>query len=278
MLPNLLIIGAPKAGTTSLHFYLQQHPDVGMSEPKELRYFWRDDWGERRAWYESHFNFDTPVRGEATPAYAMSPYRPNVPERAAELIPDAKLIYLVRDPVERTLSHYVQRIHDGDRTSLGEWIRRAHEPANPIVCASLYATQIQAWLKHFDASQLLVLDQHDLKVDRAETMREAFRFLGVDPDVEPRNLEAERNTRADKRRLGPVSSLLWNRGLWPLSRRVPRALRRPVAGPVKRAFFRPLRDEPQLTSEERARLEALFEPEVVWLRDFTARGFASWSL
>src|SRR4051794_37024426 len=81
MLPNLLIIGAAKAGTTSLHAYLDQHPDIGMSKPKELFYFSYEDWRERRAWYERFFRDDTPVRGESCPQYAMHPAFPDVSRR-----------------------------------------------------------------------------------------------------------------------------------------------------------------------------------------------------
>src|SRR5689334_1125972 len=112
MLPNLIIIGAPKAATTSLHGYLKQHPEVGMSAAKELSYFWRDDWRERQAWYEAQFDFEDPrvrVRGESTPFYAAYPFRKHVPERMHELVPDAKLVYVVRDPIDRLVSHWVQR-------------------------------------------------------------------------------------------------------------------------------------------------------------------------
>src|SRR5579859_6236482 len=138
MLPNLIIIGAPKAGTTSLHRYLELHPQVFMASEKELRYFWRDDWRERRAWYESRFDSDAPVRGEATPAYAAYPHRPNVPERMHELVPQAKLVYLVRDPIERLLSHWVQRRSDGDRTPFERYMAEYERPDNPIVCPSRY--------------------------------------------------------------------------------------------------------------------------------------------
>src|SRR5437588_11576552 len=101
MLPNLIIIGAAKAGTTSLHYYLDHHPQVHMAKiagakDKEMSHFWRDDWQERRAWYESHFDVPEPVRGEASVAYAHFAYHPDVPRRIHETIPDVPLIYMVR--------------------------------------------------------------------------------------------------------------------------------------------------------------------------------------
>ena len=102
MLPNLIVIGAPKGGTTSLHHYLGAHPDVFMSRRKELGLFDREDWRDRVEWYERQFP-DRPrgYAGESSPAYSMHPTVAGVPERIHELLPDARLIYLVRDPVER---------------------------------------------------------------------------------------------------------------------------------------------------------------------------------
>src|ERR1700735_4448473 len=110
MLPNLIIIGAPKAGTTSLHRYLDLHPDVAMTTEKELRYFWRADWRDRLPWYEAQFEFEGKPRGRggAPPAYPAYPRRDNAPRRMHELVPEVKLIYLVRDPIERLVSHWAQ--------------------------------------------------------------------------------------------------------------------------------------------------------------------------
>src|SRR5205823_11980303 len=94
-LPNLLIIGAAKAGTTSLHRYLDLHPSIFMSRSKELQLFNQDDWRERRDWYRAQFPTAAPVRGESSGAYTMHPVLPCVPERIKATIPDARLIYLV---------------------------------------------------------------------------------------------------------------------------------------------------------------------------------------
>ena len=145
MLPNLITIGAPKAGTSSLHSYLDEHPQMGMSVPKELSYFWRDDWRERRAWYEGKFEFpgrDPRVRGESTPFYTDYPFRLHVPERMHELVPDAKLIYVVRDPIERVISHWVQRAGDGDRTPFEQYMAVYDTPGNRIVAPSRYWFQL----------------------------------------------------------------------------------------------------------------------------------------
>jgi hypothetical protein len=283
MLPNLIIIGAAKAGTTSLHAYLDLHPQITMAAPadmpeKEMRFFWRDDWRERMAWYESHFDVGSPIRGEATPAYSAYPFHDHVPERMHELVPEAKLIYLVRDPIDRICSHWVQRRADGDPTPFERYMRDVDEPANPIVCPSCYWAQIQRYLPFYDRSQLLVLDQHDLLNRRRETLREVFGFLGVDQEFDSPAFEAERNTRADK--FGPrhVTMRLWKPVLWPLSRAVPAAVRDSLRGPARRVLFAPVREAPALTPGAREELEKILRPEVEALREFTGKPFPSWSL
>src|SRR4051812_36073420 len=107
-LPTFLVIGAAKSGTTSLHSYLDLHPRVAMSEPKEPSFFNREDWEIRRDWYESLFDPAAEVRGESSTAYTRYPIVRGAPERIRALVPDAKLVYVVRDPIDRLVAHWVQ--------------------------------------------------------------------------------------------------------------------------------------------------------------------------
>ena len=250
-LPNLLIIGAAKCGTTSLHYYLDQHPDVFMARPddspggqKEMRYFWRDDWRELLEWYEQHFDSSAAVRGEATPSYAHYPYFRDVPRRIHSLIPQTKLIYLLRDPIDRIVAHWAQTQEDGDRTPLEEALADFDRPDHPIVCASKYATQCEHYLAYFAPSQLLVLDMHDLQGDRLAQVCETFRFLGVDDKFRSPAFVRELNTRRDKRALTPFGSGLWDHALEPVGRRLPRGLRRRAAQPIRRMLSRNVNTPP----------------------------------
>src|SRR3954454_1582153 len=103
MLPNLIVIGAAKAGTTSLHHYLDLHPQIAMSRWKELDFFSKEFDRDGLRWYESQFA-DAPVRGESSPSYTRHPENPGAAARMASVVPDAKLIYIVRDPVDRYVS------------------------------------------------------------------------------------------------------------------------------------------------------------------------------
>jgi hypothetical protein len=272
MLPNLLIIGAPKAGTTSLHGYLEQHPDISMSKPKELRYFWRPDWRANQAWYESHFDPSKPVRGESTPLYAAWPYRPDVPERAVELVPDARVIYLVRDPIDRLMSHWRQRLANGYRDPFSAYIEALERPDNPVVCPSRYATQLGRWLRHYDSSRILVVDQHDLRTRRDAIVQRVFEFVGVDPDARV-DLNAELNSGETKVAMRP-----WAKMLRPASRYIPKRLKAPFREVAWKTALRPVTEQATVDDKLRQRLTAYFLPEVDGLRGLTGQAFANWSL
>src|ERR687895_490160 len=116
MLPNFLIIGAAKAGTTSMWAYLREHPQVFMAEPKELHFFVAEsNWKRGMRWYESHFQDATNAVaiGEACGAYTRFPRFRGVSERIASIVPHARLIYLVRHPIDRMVSNYVLNLSLG---------------------------------------------------------------------------------------------------------------------------------------------------------------------
>jgi hypothetical protein len=193
LLPNLLVIGAMKGGTTSLWEYLRQHPEIFMSPTKEIHFF--DDPAHRNrgvAWYERHFAEATAehrVLGEATPAYTRFPLHRDVPARAAELLPGARLIYVLRDPVARIRSHYLHH------RSLGIEplpFARAVVEHSTYVDTSRYALQIDQWLRHFPREQLLVLTSERLRQSQRAVMAEVYDFLGVDPTWVPSGQELHR--------------------------------------------------------------------------------------
>jgi len=192
-LPTFFIIGAPKAGTTSLHLYLDSHPEVQMSANKEPRFFAGPENGIPYApgrvsdleGYESLFDSSFAVRGEASTDYAIHPRRAGVPERIGKLVPNAKFIYMVRDPIARTISHYQMRVAVlGERRSLEEALGDFADVASPYVWPSLYASQLELYLRRFPRERMLVVDQADLLADRRHTLQEIFRFLEVDETVD----------------------------------------------------------------------------------------------
>lgn len=285
-LPTFFIIGAAKAGTTSLHFYLDQHPEIGMSAVKEPHFFAGPENGlpfppERigdLAAYEAIFDPRYRVRGEASPSYSNAPRREGVPERIKELVPAAKLIYLVRDPVERTLSHYQHSIASGkEQRPLDEALADLDDPHSYLACHSLYGRQFELYLEHFPAEETMVVDQAELLDDRGAVLRRAFGFLEVDPDFTSEQFEAELWRTSDRRVSPPGQHGLISRCIAPRTRWVPPAARRSLRRAYERAFWRPL-EKPSLSPEQRARLQEFYAPDVERLRALTGQTFAGWSV
>ena len=148
-LPNLIIIGGLKCGTTSIHHYLGLHPEIQMSKPKELNFFVEElNWDLGLDWYASRFDDRFKVRGESSPHYTNLPRFTGVAERIHEHCPDARLIYMVRDPIKRILSHWVHATGAGYET--GELVEVLSEPDSSYMNRSKYWMQLQPYLELFD--------------------------------------------------------------------------------------------------------------------------------
>mgnify|MGYP001422091871 CR=1 FL=1 len=214
-LPNLIIIGAMKCGTTSLHHYLKLHPSIGMSVQKELHFFQgAASWERGQDWYRSCFDPTKPVRGESSPGYSNFPRIGGVPERMHAVIPDAKLIYLVRDPVKRTLSHYRHMVAErGEERTLREVLA---DPAEPYTRRSCYHFQLEQYLPFYDLGKILVVQQEALLLDRVRTMANIFEWLGVDPAFSSIRFRYRRHRSVRKRRLTELGQRL--SGTWPMRR------------------------------------------------------------
>jgi hypothetical protein len=272
VLPNLYVIGAAKCGTSSLHDYLDAHPEVWMSDQKELHFFVSDDWREKQAWYESHFR-DSPVRGESSPTYSMYPYLPSTAERMRELTPDARFIYLVRDPIERAVANYVELVAlRHENRPIAEALTDFADPANPHLCPSRYASQLERFIEQFGEDRVLVIEQHDLRERRAETLREIFAFLGVDPTFTSDRFLAEHNTKSAKVRYNDL-------GFWLVRRRIfvekngpfnTGPLRQPLRSLLSRPIDRVLSDDVREAMAENLR------PEVERLRTLTGLRLDRW--
>lgn len=247
-----------------------------MSQPKETNFFVREDWRRRRAWYESRFEASARVRGEASPAYGLFPYFRGVPERVHSLVPRAKLIYLVRDPLTRLVAHYVEMygLHFEHRP-FEEAVGDRDEGRNLYLAASRYATQVEQYLRYFPPECLLVLEQDELRDERERTLRRVFGFLEIDPEFRSPAFERELNTRAEKVRLRGAGLLLARSGVIHLGRRVPLRLRAPLSRPLKRAVTREI-EPPRLEGDLRARLYEALLPEVDRLRALTGRRYEGW--
>jgi hypothetical protein len=200
-LPEFMIIGAAKAGTTALNEYLSQHPQIFMCPLKEPQFFSTDVIYERGlAWYEGLFADakSGQICGEASTSYTFFPSTPLTPQRIHQAIPNVKLIYLIREPVSRVQSACLQTIkyqknvlNDRETNySVDELIQLGEDPKNSLglssfIQSSQYITQIEQYLSFFKSEQLLVVFQADLVTKTDEVLRTIFDFIGVDSAIFP---------------------------------------------------------------------------------------------
>jgi hypothetical protein len=184
-LPNFLIVGAAKCGTTSLYQYLRQHPDVYMSPLKEPRYFPcfgllpQDRPVRLRAEYEQLFDGAKAERaiGEASPNYLNAP---EAPERIAAELPDAKIIVSLRNPADRAYSSYLTRVRRGTEKRP---VEDALRPGNYYFDASLYHDALARYFTTFGNTRVKVLLFDDLGRDTAAALRDLCAFLDIAPDA-----------------------------------------------------------------------------------------------
>lgn len=182
--PNLLLIGAAKCATTSMWSYLDAHPDIFMSEPKEPGYFdGTHDLAKEAAWYFGLFSEgrDHLVRGEASTTYTRHPTFPGVARRIHDRLPSARLIYLIRDPMVRIRSHFLMRLRSGLTEGDFEDVLRTK---SEYVEISSYGSQVTDYLRYFHREQILILRAEDLLAQPDETMRTVFEFLRVGRPIE----------------------------------------------------------------------------------------------
>jgi hypothetical protein len=292
-MPNFLVIGAAKAGTTALHRYLAQHPKIYMSETKEIRFFPfenerptfcgpGDDSDEvvtkieeYRAFFEAAAAF--PVRGEASPLYL---YYAKAAERIHHHIPDVKLVAILRHPVDRAYSHYLMLKHDGfehlgfrealaaeDQRVADRWSHRWH-----LRRRGFYAKQLKAYFELFKPEQIRIYLYEDLTRDAIAVLQDIFRFLDLDdtfvPDTSVRHNEYRvarspalhaflTESRRTKNLLKPLLSF---------------EVRQRIKGPINRRN----QSKPPLAGELRHQLIEVFREDISELQAMLQRDLSHW--
>jgi sulfotransferase family protein len=278
-MPNLIIIGGLKCGTTSVHHYLGLHPEVQMSKPKELNFFVAElNWDLGLDWYRARFDERFAVRGESSPHYTNLPRFEGVAERIESHCPDARLIYMVRDPINRVLSHWVHATGAGyEHGELDEVLAR---PDTAYVQRSMYWMQLQPYLERFDHERIEVFTAEELQADRQETMRSVFRYAGVDEDFthEQFDREWEKSSAKQGDKYQVMERLVKLPGLRSFDRnfdRLPESLRwmveKVVHDPEK-----PPAPKPELPDEMLDRMRGWFRDDVAALQEFAGRRFDGW--
>ena len=276
MLPNFLIVGAQKAGTTSLWHYLRTHRDVFLPDNKEPGYFAEEfGWKNGIHWYEEFFAGAEHCRaiGEASTYYTMYPYFKGVPRRIASVLPDVRLIYIMRDPIERMRSCYVQLLTDGqERRPMKEALFL--DPG--YVLLTRYAMQIGQYFDYFPASQILLMTAEELRFRRVESLKRVLSFLDLSEDTEM-EIFSEENQSSGKRAPRASGRLLMR---VTECERVPSRIRRRGRDllPLNLMTRAVLDEETDLDDDLRKRLVDLVLPDVAELRRWMGPSFMGWGL
>jgi len=177
-LPDFIIIGAAKSGTSSLFHYFENHDHIFIPGIKEIEFFCKDEnYSKGIEWYKKHFNpaGNNQVCGDASTTYSRWPHTADVPKRIFELIPKVKLIYILRHPVERTYSHYLHHMRQGITMSF----EQALSKDDIYVDCSRYMMQIEHYLRFIPKDNLLLVFLNDLQNNPADTLFLIQDFIGV---------------------------------------------------------------------------------------------------
>ena len=180
-LPSLLVIGAMKCGSTSLHSYLDLHPEIQMSDTKEINFFSiEENYKKGISWYSTFFEEGFKYNGESSVSYSKKHAHSSVVSRIKEnLNEDVKLIYIVRDPIDRFQSNFTDSKtygHIPSSYSINEFVAQPLED-NHLIKTSMYFYQIEDYLRNFDLKNFYFLKADDLKKNPQATMNALFEFL-----------------------------------------------------------------------------------------------------
>ncbi|MGH3504506.1 MAG: sulfotransferase [Nocardioidaceae bacterium] len=290
-LPDFLVIGAYKCGTTSLCHYLSGHDQIFLPHLQEPRFFAlpdgvasrrkgrvprvdrRDVYARRHAWtleqYASLFAAAPrhSMAGECSPEYLRS--SASAAPAIRDQIPDAKLLAILRNPVERAFSEYLHFVRDGleqDTFEVAISRRQSLRPKHSYVLTGYYASQLASYLKRFPGEQLKIVLFDDLRDDPTRTLRDLFSWLGVD---QPATLGASERLNPSGMPRGRLVAAAYRarRRLRPY---VKPWFPRRVQTRIDRVLSQRL-DRPVLRNETRRRLCAVYAEDVLLLDEITGR-------
>lgn len=277
--PDLaIVIGAMKAGTTTLFERLGTHPRVTPSQPKEPGFFCRDDrWAKGGDWYRERWpeDLDGRVRLEASTGYTMRPRFPATFRRMRSYLDErglrARFVYSLRDPLERIRSHLTHWLAGGQETKLFHARRGSMD--GHVLGISMYARQLGAFLEHFDRSEIHIVRFERLADDTAATLREVASTLGLDPEGLDEG-EDVHNPSAGKYRKSPAWAALETAGL----DRFTDALPEPVLARLRDVLGSPIESKIELNQAQRRSYLRALAADLERLRDVHGVDVRGWQL
>lgn len=270
LMPNFVGIGPGKCGTTWLYNALSNHPQVCVSTAKETLYF--SDYHHRGFdWYQKFFRWsskeESPVAiGEVSNTYIFDD---SVAARIAHEIPNAKIIYNLRDPIERAFSHYLFLRRNAELNGAFE---EAIEKRPDLLSRGKYSEHLQSYHEHFDASRRLGLFYDDLKSDPESYARTVFEFLELDPNLYQGD-PAKKVLQASAPRSRMLARMVVKGADWTRRMGYPDVVSKVKHSRLSRLIFRPFAagEKPQLSQETRERLKPYFTEDLDRLSEMTGR-------
>ena len=259
--PDFIIIGAMKSATSTLHVQLSHQPGFWMSEPKEPNFF-SDEvvWAKGLAWYAGLFD-QAPaghLRGESSTHYTKLPDYPSTLARMREHVPDARLIYVMRHPIDRLISHYM---HGWLDTSMSGDIDQAVQKYPQLVGYGRYAMQLRPFLETFGPDRVLPVFFEHLTLQPQAELERVCRFLSYGGAPRWQETESRHNVSAERLRSSPVRDAVLDFAPLRLLRRllVPQSVR----NRVKKAWQ--MTEKPVLSAASQEWLTAQFDEDLAVL-------------
>ena len=270
--PNLLIIGAMKSGTSSLHEYLNLHPDIFMSEPKEIHYYADINYNEEFLQkYKEHFISDKKILGTSPQSYTKchNKFYKNIPERIYQDTPYVKMIYIVRNPIKRYASHVLESYHCDPI----EDIEYSKKTGN-YVKTGMYGMQLQEYLKFFKREQIHILTTEDLNENRLVELNKIFNFLGVKEFKDGARFDFVSNAAESKF----IPRFIRSNKLYTTVRKVAPAFIDKIVKKCCEVFLRDQMNKPVLTNEEELELRRVYSEDLVLFKELSGINYDNWNL
>ncbi|GGO60587.1 Sulfotransferase domain-containing protein [Roseovarius pacificus] len=260
-LPDFILVGAMKCGTSTLAAQLGAQPGLFMTDPKEPNFFSDDAvFAKGQDWYESLFaDAQGDIRGEASTHYTKLPTYPETLPRMRAMLDAPKIVYLIRDPVTRAVSHY---IHEWTMGVMSGDIEQAFADQDELIAYGRYAMQIAPYVEAYGRENVLILSLETMKFAPQDTLERVCMFLGYDGTPEWREEQARVNASAERVRRFPMHKLVFDNPVAATLRRtlIPQSVRDRIRK------SRQMQDRPALTPDLTRKLRDIYSEDFAHLR------------
>lgn len=266
--PDFIVIGGMKCGSTSLYENLLSNPDIGLCLQKEIAYFCTR-YANSYEWYLNQFPREGKVKGEVSANYTKLHLYPEVPKRMWEHCPGVKLIYIVRNPIDRFLSHYVHNVAMEQELRTFEQILKELHDNGDYIYIGQYIKHIEEYLKYFSKDQLKIVLLDDLKKNGQQTMEDIYSFIGVAANNSNEFTKCRNTGQAQTQHRAYVKLLCKIPGLRKIAKYI-------VPVKFKEKFCRQSIERPVLNNDNFEFVKRFFYKEIRSLEEYLDRDLSHW--